>query len=164
MAQRKAFSLVEVTLAIAVLSFAMLALMGTLPVGLGSLNQSMARTVVSNILRGVSSEVRQSDFAALTALSVTGKSAGLTWFDAEGFPADSDPSRQAFAAVVAVTDPGTVSNPSIDAINLPSMGDANSSPNSKIKMVSVSVFRGEPLADEANIIGSGTFFVGDNGR
>lgn len=59
------FSLVEVTLALGVVSFALLAILGILPTGLSSLRQSMNQVVEAHILLAISGQAVVSDFAAL---------------------------------------------------------------------------------------------------
>lgn len=158
----RAFSLVEIVLAIGICSFALLAMLGTLPIGLSSLQDSAARTVSSNIVRGMSAEFRQLDFSTLT--TSTASNGGTLWFDAEGFPAQSDPTRQVFATLVTVSDPGTVSDPSGDAIRFPTGNGGTTPPNALVKNVGISIFRSAPLANKANLVETATFFVGDNGR
>lgn len=158
----RAFSLVEIVLAIGICSFALLAMLGTMPIGLKSLQDSAARTVSSNIVRGMSAEFRQRDFSTLT--TSTASNGGTLWFDAEGFPAQSDPVRQVFATVVTVSDPGTVSSPSDEAIRFPGGDGGEKPPNALVKNVGISIFRSAPLATRANLVGTGRFFVGDNGR
>jgi uncharacterized protein (TIGR02598 family) len=50
---RKGFSLIEVTLAIGVISFALLALLGVMPVGMATLRDAMDRTTESQIIRQI---------------------------------------------------------------------------------------------------------------
>lgn len=57
-----AFSLVEVVLAIGVMSFAMMAVLGTLPVGLKSSQQSRVQVASANIARQLQAELQQISF------------------------------------------------------------------------------------------------------
>lgn len=79
---RRAFSLVEVTLALGIVSVSLLALIGLLPAGLGVLRESMEETARANIVQRVSAGLATADFASL--------SAGTLDFDAEGQPAAGD--------------------------------------------------------------------------
>lgn len=54
-----AFSLVETTLAIGVVAFALVAMLGMVPVGLSSFREAMDASTSSRILQRVSSELRQ---------------------------------------------------------------------------------------------------------
>lgn len=60
----KAFSLVEVVLAIGVVSFAMMAMLGTLPVGLKSVRESRGQVTTANIVRQLQGELQQLSFKA----------------------------------------------------------------------------------------------------
>lgn len=59
---RQAFSLVEVVLAIGVVSFAMMAMLGTLPVGLKSSQESRGQVATANIARQLQGELQQISF------------------------------------------------------------------------------------------------------
>ena len=67
--QRKAaasgFSLVEVTLALGIISVSLLSLIGLLPAGLGVLRESMESTVHAQIVQRIASELVTTDFAGL---------------------------------------------------------------------------------------------------
>lgn len=67
----KAFSLVEVVLAIGVVSFAMMAMLGTLPVGLKSSQQSRSQVATANIARQLQGELQQLSFSAASADTLT---------------------------------------------------------------------------------------------
>ena len=61
------FSLVEVVLALGILSFAILPMIALMPQGLSLLGQSAARTERADIVRSVMTHVRQVPFASLPA-------------------------------------------------------------------------------------------------
>jgi uncharacterized protein (TIGR02598 family) len=67
----KAFSLVEVVLAIGVVSFAMMAMLGTLPVGLKSSQQSRGQVATANIARQLQGELQQISFAGASQDTLT---------------------------------------------------------------------------------------------
>ncbi|PTX94042.1 hypothetical protein DB345_21010 [Spartobacteria bacterium LR76] len=71
-----AFSLVEVTLALGIVSVSLLSLIGLLPAGLGALRESMDQTVHAQILQRIAAGVSTSEFASLTGQTLT--------FDQEG--------------------------------------------------------------------------------
>lgn len=79
LSRRKAFSLVEVTLALGLVSFAFVAILGLLPTGLTSLRESMNQTVEAQILRSISSQCVVSDFNHLSTNGL--------YFNDEGLPA-----------------------------------------------------------------------------
>lgn len=73
---QRAFSLVEVVLAIGVVSFAMMAMVGVLPVGLRSAQESHSQVAMANIARQLQGELQQISFRsdstnALTIYSLT---------------------------------------------------------------------------------------------
>lgn len=73
-----AFSLVEVIIALGLVTFAVTAMVGILPVGLSSINQSMNQTIEAQILRSISSQSVVADFRNLTTNGL--------YFDREGQP------------------------------------------------------------------------------
>jgi uncharacterized protein (TIGR02598 family) len=60
------FSLVEVTIALGIVAFAFVPLMGLLPVGLTSFRSAIDQTVLSQIVQQIGNESQQSDFDAVT--------------------------------------------------------------------------------------------------
>jgi len=65
--RRYAFSLVEVTLAIGILSFGLLSVIGLMPVGLNTFRQSINTSVGTQISQRLMNEKRQTDFVTLIA-------------------------------------------------------------------------------------------------
>jgi uncharacterized protein (TIGR02598 family) len=63
-----AFSLIEVTIALGVVSFALVTLFGLLPTGLNNFRGSMDRSVSAQIAQGIIAKARQTDFTDLTSL------------------------------------------------------------------------------------------------
>lgn len=64
--QPSAFSLVETAIALGIVGFALVALMGMLPVGLSSFRQSIDTTVCAQIVQRIVSDAEQSDFDILS--------------------------------------------------------------------------------------------------
>lgn len=60
--RRRAFSLVEVTLALGIISFALVALLGTMPVGLNTMRQAALQTTESQIVREVSANALMTSY------------------------------------------------------------------------------------------------------
>lgn len=60
--KRRAFSLVEVVIAIGVVAFSMVAMLGTLPVGLKSSQHSRTQVAMANISRQLQGELQQISF------------------------------------------------------------------------------------------------------
>ena len=71
-----AFSLVEVTLAIGVMGFAFVAIIGLVPVGLGNFRQTKNVSVASDISARILSELQDTPFTQLCPTAVT---AGQSW-------------------------------------------------------------------------------------
>jgi len=94
----QAFSLVEAVIAIGIVSFAMLGVMGLIPVGLSTFRDAMSTTTRSEILSVITSEVLRTDASNLSATNY--------YFDERGIPVDSpgDQRRVFTASVAAPTD------------------------------------------------------------
>lgn len=107
--QTAAFSLVEVVLAIGIISFAFVAVFGLLPVGLHSFRQSIDNSLGSQIVQRLINEAQQTDYPALIATT-----SSLRYFDDQGreVPALKDSIYTAEVSVVAPTTlPNTTSPP-----------------------------------------------------
>ena len=66
-----AFTLVEVALAMGVASFALVALIGMLPVGLATQRQAISNTIESQIVQTISNDILLSSFNNLSTSSTT---------------------------------------------------------------------------------------------
>lgn len=77
----KAFSLVEVVIALGVISFAVLALIGLLPSGLSTLRDSVGQSRQAQILRAVAGRSEVTKFSALATNGL--------YFDYDGLPVDT---------------------------------------------------------------------------
>jgi uncharacterized protein (TIGR02598 family) len=75
-----AFTLVEVTLAIGIISFAFVAMFGMLPVGLNVSRQAMDTTIEAQIVQQMKTQALQTDFSMLGTLS----DAADVYFDDQG--------------------------------------------------------------------------------
>jgi uncharacterized protein (TIGR02598 family) len=80
---RRGFSLVEVTIALGITAFAVTAMLGMLPVGLGSLRQSANDMAKAQILKSIGAQLVVADSGTLFGASATPIEA---WFDFEGQP------------------------------------------------------------------------------
>lgn len=114
----KAFSLVEVVLAIGVVSFAMMAVLGTLPVGLKSSQQSRSQVATANIARQLQGELQQISFNTKSAdtLTVENLADNSYYFTLEGTKTETDATDAYYEAKFEVN---TVSAPglNVDAAN-----------------------------------------------
>lgn len=75
----RAFSLIEVTIALGIVSFALTALMGMLPVGLGLFRNATETSVATRIVQKVSGDLQQADFD-----SIASAESHLLYFDEQG--------------------------------------------------------------------------------
>jgi uncharacterized protein (TIGR02598 family) len=74
------FSLVEVVLAIGIVAFAFLPLLGLMPIGLSTSRQAIDTTIEAQIIQQMTSQAQQTDFSSLSTLA----SSTPTCFDANG--------------------------------------------------------------------------------
>lgn len=91
---RKGFSLIEVTFAIGILSFCMIAIMGLVAVALGTSRQSIDKNLEARILQNIRSELLRKPFSGLPA-------EGKVVFDGEAYrleETESDESRKFYEA------------------------------------------------------------------
>jgi uncharacterized protein (TIGR02598 family) len=102
---RAAFSLVEVVLALGVVSFAMMGLVGLIPVGLQTSREAINITVESQIVQSLAGDLQLADYSKLAG--------GTFHFDEQGTAvAVSDPDR---LYTVAVTPQATRSPAGLSA-------------------------------------------------
>jgi len=101
--QSAAFSLVEVTLALGIVSISLLSLIGLLPTGLTALRESMEQTVHAQIVQRIATDLGGAEFASI-------RNGEVLSFDAEGLPLDgtgAEPARyQAILSELAPSLPG----------------------------------------------------------
>lgn len=94
------FSLIEVTLAIGIVSFALLAIIGVLPIGLVNAQQSIRQTTYSHMISRISSDLSLVPFSELSeGRDIYFDSDGLQMASAENatFCADIRPGQQGAA-------------------------------------------------------------------
>lgn len=83
---RKGFSLTEVVLALGIVAFAFIPVLGLLPVGLDASRQAIDATIEAQIVQQLSNEAFQTDFSSLDELST----APLYYFDYQGNKTTAD--------------------------------------------------------------------------
>jgi len=107
-----AFSLVEAVLSVGIVSFAMLGILGMVPVGLNNFQTALQLTVESSIVQSLTSELQRTDIANLSSSSV--------YFDEQGKPlkSEADASR-VYSVTISAPQP-------LDAANLISKDAAKS--------------------------------------
>jgi uncharacterized protein (TIGR02598 family) len=76
----RGFSLVEVVIAMGIVVFAFIPLLGLIPMGLNTSRQAVDTTVEAQIVQQMTSQVQQTAFSSLTGLN----NEGLLYFDANG--------------------------------------------------------------------------------
>lgn len=83
-AKRSAFSLVEVALAIAVVSFAVIGILSLMSTGLGSYRQVMDTTIAAQLAQRVINDAEQADFKVLTDVAGQKNNKDMTKTESEG--------------------------------------------------------------------------------
>ena len=78
------FSLVEVTLALGIVSFSVLTLVGMIPLGLTTFHKAVAASVGSQIVQQVVTDVQQTDFNHLVSPNSQVTQLALRYFDDQG--------------------------------------------------------------------------------
>lgn len=102
--QSKAFSLVEVVLALGICSFAMIAIVGMIPVGLSTFRDAMDTSVQSQIVQGLASEILLTDYWNIQEKPY--------YYDDQGSPLqDSEAAMAPNLAYTAVVQTGAVLMP-----------------------------------------------------
>jgi len=81
---RSGFSLIEVTIAIGIVGFAVLALLGTLGVGSRTLGSAVSYSMQAQITQNVMGSLKLSDFTMLTNASPDGWDGAKLYFDERG--------------------------------------------------------------------------------
>ncbi len=99
--QNRGFSMVEVTMALGLISFAMLGVLGLLPVGLSTVQQAMVQTGEAGIARQIRSDLQQISLTSLPTFASQPK-----YYTPQGIRVASASSTDAyFIATFSVTDP-----------------------------------------------------------
>jgi uncharacterized protein (TIGR02598 family) len=152
---RAGFSLIEITLALGVLSFALVAMMGLIPVGLTTLRGAVDASTMARITQQISSQARMTSFTNLPARFANRE----FYFDENGdFLTNSPappPTEMRYWAVTALADatfpgstnilsPGTLANSvqaiSVRIISAPSYTAATRTTNSQNLLIPNSGF------------------------
>jgi uncharacterized protein (TIGR02598 family) len=120
---QRGFSLVEVTLAIGMVSFAMIAVLGLLPVGLTSMKNANEQAGAANVLNAIADSLRSATSTDSTnfvgifgtnhiSFSVGGPAVSLSWnnLKLDGSTESSSDAKR-IAAVVNITPPLNLTTP-----------------------------------------------------
>jgi uncharacterized protein (TIGR02598 family) len=125
------FSLIEVTLAIGITSFALLAILGLLPVGMNTFRQAIDTAVTAQIAQRIVNDAQQTDFDTLNANLASGipdryfddqgnevlPASGyiyqvrVTGLSATGLPANASSNNLATLQIKVAFNPAHVANP-----------------------------------------------------
>ena len=117
----RAFSLIEVTIALGILAFALVGIMGILPVGLRTMGDAIDDSTSSLITRRMVGEARQSSFDALLSMPSTTR-----YFDFEGQEvASASSSLSVYKAVTTVSSTGSSSNLALVSITVSKNNSGN---------------------------------------
>lgn len=104
-----AFSLVEVALALAIVSTAFIAIFGLLPVGLNNFKQALDNSIGSQIVQRLVNEAQQTDYSEL--IKITAAQPSTRYFDNQGSEVTSY-DDSIYTAQVSVTTPTVLPNTS----------------------------------------------------
>ena len=99
---RSGFSLIEVTIAIGIVGFAVLALVGTMGVGSRTLGSAVSRSMQAQITQNVMGSLKLSDFTMLTNNSPNGWNGAKLYFDERGVSI-TNASLAIYTAIVNIT-------------------------------------------------------------
>ncbi len=110
LSSRSAFSLVEVALAVGIVSFAMLGVVGTLSVGLQSVRDSITETAKANIAGHLRGELQRIPFSTSqeSAYTIDTLSTQTYFYSRDGLLTDGSDPRAYYKAVFAVANAGVV--------------------------------------------------------
>jgi uncharacterized protein (TIGR02598 family) len=98
------FSLVEVVMALGIMSFALMGIVGLLPAGLSQFRQAVDVTMKAQISQELTSSVQRTDFADLNEFGSAG-SPKISYYDAEGAElAEANKENFAYMAKTYVAD------------------------------------------------------------
>jgi len=118
---KKAFSMVEMALAMAIVSFAMVSLLGLIPVGLKITRDTLDITVQSQVFQLISNQIQLTDYKNMSQWN-----GQKLYFDSQGLP-QTDPAKSVFEADL------NVQNVSTDT-----MSDAISQDNASLVVIKIS--------------------------
>ncbi len=104
----RGFSLVEVVIAIGVIAFAFIPMVGMLPMGLNLSKQAIDTTVEAQIAQQLTTQVQQTDFSRLDELA-TASTATPSYFDDQGNKV-TDPANAIYQAIFAISTSTTLPN------------------------------------------------------
>ena len=85
---KSAFSLIEVTIAIGIVGFALLAVMGAISTGSNIQRQAINATIQAQIMQNVMGALRQSDWSKISNTTSSGWSGTNLYFDSRGVVTD----------------------------------------------------------------------------
>jgi uncharacterized protein (TIGR02598 family) len=112
---QEGFSLVEILLAMGIVLFACLSILGVVPIGLSTLRDSGQNSVTSQIVDRIHGELQQADFTTLTQ---GGKVPSEEDFDSQGNLLPALDSTAPFKAYITVIPSTTLPGTSTESSNL----------------------------------------------
>jgi uncharacterized protein (TIGR02598 family) len=85
---RRGFSLIEVTIALGIVAFCMIPIMGLVPIALKVSRQSMDRNIETRMVQSIRAQLLQAPFSTLTSTNF--------FFDADGMPLSAPAASSAY--------------------------------------------------------------------
>jgi uncharacterized protein (TIGR02598 family) len=98
------FSLVETVLAMGIVSFAMLGILGLVPLGLSHFRQAMTMTAESQILQGLSNDLLLADYDKLVNQFTVSGGKVTYYYDDQGGEVDSGAEERLYTVTVELVD------------------------------------------------------------
>ncbi|XHR30632.1 MAG: Verru_Chthon cassette protein B [Chthoniobacteraceae bacterium] len=87
--QQQGFSLIEVSVAIGIVSFSMLAILGLLPVGLNTVHDSLVQGATAGIAQQIQADLQQIAFNSANAFNIQSISSSSYYYSDDGIPANA---------------------------------------------------------------------------
>ena len=111
--RQRGFSLVEIVIAIGIVSFALLPTLGLLPIGLNSLRESMGQTAMANISQQIRGELQQISFNTSADFNIHNLSSTNYYFTREGLKTSASGADVYYEAALSSQD-GAVAGATYD--------------------------------------------------
>jgi len=152
----RGFSLVENTLALGILAFALISLMGLIPLGLDNFQSAKSQSVEIEIMKVVSAIAQQTPYDQMTA-AMSGKT---LYFGENGLEVDADDPERIYAAVMQIT-PNVVlpAKSGTGSFTLPGLSTIN------VRVVQAPLgLTAQEAIDDGRILFSNSFLVADRAQ
>lgn len=100
---RLGFSLVEIVMAIGIVSFALIATLGLLPVGLNVMRESMNQTALANISHQIRGELQQISFDPGTSFNIQQLGSSTYYYTRDGLRTEASDAERFYEATFSLS-------------------------------------------------------------